>query len=84
MSAAGDDEVSRWPKLLDYVTPAPGSELRALTHKVFGRVVYFDPLLEYDPTLQVRHVVWLTHLPLQAYEARQDPIKRVLLARPTS
>ncbi len=53
-SAAGDDEASRRPQLLDYVTPAPGSELGALAHKVFGRVVCRDPLSDTDPKLQVR------------------------------
>lgn len=39
-AGAGPRRVWMWPKLLEYVTPAPGSELAALAHKVFGRVVY--------------------------------------------
>lgn len=60
--SAGADGAQRLPELLDYVVPVPGSEFEAtlrelaLNGKVFGRVLFRDPLTDELPTLQVRAV----------------------------
>ncbi len=56
-SSAGGDGPQRLPELLDYITPAPGSEFETrlwdLAHKVFGRVLFRDPLSDAEAMLQV-------------------------------